>query len=239
MSPNTLHLADPRTLSLTLALAATPAMASVTFFDGTFNDADWGLTTINNANGAASTVQGSQVATGGNGGSYRWIRNTMAVSGSFAVVTGIHMSNQSYYDPSTQGGFASINYSEDSKNFLPLMGTGLAILQGGNFYVLRNPGRLYTLYDWGTNVRNGIVASDMHRIDANGNFHASDNPNFSASGSQMQFGFWRGNGSGGTASGTYTYETGIDNWSVSLVVPSPGALALVGMAAVLVRRRRN
>ena len=239
MSPNTLHLPDPRTLSLTLALAASPTMASVTFFDGAFNDADWALTTITNANGAGGTVQGSQVVSGGHGGSYRLVRNTMVVSGQFAVVTGVHMSNQSYYDPSTQGGFASINYSEDSKNFLPLMGTGLAILQGGNFYVLRDPGLLYTLYDWGTNVRNGIVASDMHRLDANGNLYAGDNPNFSASGSQMQFGFWRGNGSGTTSSGTFNYETGIDNWSVSLVVPSPGALALVGMAAVLVSRRRN
>ena len=105
--------------------------------------------------------------------------------------------------------------------------------------VLRNPGLLYTQSSWGTNARNGIVATDLFLIDSLGNFDPSRNPDFTASGGEMQFGFWRANGSGTSASGTFNYETGIDNWSVTLVVPSPGALALVGLAGLIGRRRRN
>lgn len=224
---------------LALALMASPALASVTFLDGNFDDADWTLITITNANGASSSVQAARTASGGNGGSFRTVTHQMVVTGQYALVTGIHMNANALYDPSTQGGFASINYSEDSRNFLGLMGTGLAIRQAGNLYVLRNPGLLYTQSSWGTNARSGIVATDLFLIDSLGNFDPSRNPDFTASGGEMQFGFWRANGSGTSASGTFNYETGIDNWSVTLVVPSPGALALVGLAGLIGRRRRN
>jgi hypothetical protein len=239
MPATTFHLPSPRTLCIALGLAASPAMASVTFFDGTFNDADWSLTTITNANGAASTVQGFQLATGGNGGSHRTVIHQMVVTGQYALVTGLHMNANATYDPSTQGGFSTIDYSEDAMASLGLMGTGLAILQDGNFYVLRKPSLMYAQGSWNTVARTGIVATDLYLIDSNGNFDQSRSPDFSAAGGVMQFGFWRANGSGTAASGTFNYETGIDNWSVTLVVPSPGALALVGLAGLIGRRRRN
>lgn len=241
MSASTFHLPVARTLSIALGLTAlaSSAGASLTFQDGTFLDSDWTMQTFTTASGTASSAQASQVASGGNGGSYRSVTHQMVVSGPYALILSVHLSQSAFWDPSTQGGFASINYTEDSLNIQALMGTGLAILQDGKHYLLRNPGLLYTQSSWGTTSRTGIVASDMYLIDSNGNLDASQNPNFSASGGVMQFGFWRGNGSGSTSSGTYTYQVGIDNWGVGIVVPSPGALALVGMAAMLVSRRRD
>ena len=240
MSTPRFRLPASRTLSIAFgfAVSASPAMAAFTFFDGTFKDPDWVLSTITNTNGSTSSSQGFQVASGGNGGSYRSVTHQMEVSGQYALVLSVHMSNGAFWDPSTQGAITSINYSEDSRNSVGAMGTGLAISQGGNVYVLRQPGLLYTFGNWGTNTRNGILAADMYRIDASGNFFSNQNPDFSASGGTMQFGFWRGNGSGTTGAGSFSYDTAIDNWGVEIVIPSPGAFALVGMAGLIVSRRR-
>lgn len=55
-----------------LAMFATPALATVSFIDGTFNDADWTAAKfIDTTAGASATFSAGQVATGGNPGSYR------------------------------------------------------------------------------------------------------------------------------------------------------------------------
>jgi len=241
MSPVTRHLPITRSLSIALGLTAlaSSAGASLTFQDGTFLNSDWTMQIFTTATGMVSTAQGFQVASGGNGGSYRNVTHQMVVAGPYALILSVHLNQSAFWDPSTQGGIGSIDYTEDSLNIQPLMGTGLAILQDGNHYLLRKPGLLYTQYGWGTTARTGIVASDMYRIDSDGNIFENQNPDFSASGGLIQFGYWRGNGSGSTASGTYNYEAGIDNWGVGIVVPSPGAIALVGFAGLLVARRRG
>jgi hypothetical protein len=227
--------------SLALASLAGSAQA-ITFFDGIFNNSDWSLTTITNAQGAGSTVQAFQVPVGGNPLQYRRIRHNLLVgaAGNGAVV-GVHMNVNAFYTPSNSGAISVINYSEDSINFVNQggngQGSGLAIIQGGRTYIMRNPILVMpfaTYSNWTTNSAPGLVAADLWEIDNAGNLFANSNPDFSASGPTMQFGFWRGN----SANQAIQTDCGIDNGRVD-IVPAPGTMALLGLGGVLAVRRRR
>lgn len=227
-----------------LALCATSAHA-VTFFDGIFNNPDWSLTTITNAGGAGSSVGAFQMPVGGNPTQYRLIRNNLQISAPNSLVLGVHMNNTAFYNPSISGAITSINYSEDSINLVNQggngQGSGLAIVQGGNTYILRNPILVmpYSGFStWTANPAGGLVASDLWRVDNAGNLFSGQNPDFSASGGIMQFGFWRGNSSGGISSGVFNSECGIDNWSVT-IIPAPSAAMALALGGVFASRRRR
>lgn len=228
----------------TLAGLATNAHA-VTFFDGIFNDPDWSLTVFNNATGVGSTSSGLQFLAGGNPNEYRRVRNQLLVQppGNGSVI-GFHMRAGAFYNPSTQGAITSIDYSEDSINFVPTaivpgngQGTGLAILQGGVFYRQQNPILVMpfvTHSNWTLNQSLGLLAADFAEVTPAGVVLPFSNPDFSVSGAVMQFGFWRGN----SGNGGYNTDCGIDNWHVN-IVPAPGAAALLGLGGLLVARRRR
>lgn len=230
---------------LSLMAAAAGARASTTFFDGIFNNADWSLTTYTNPGGLGSTQFGLQFVTGGNPNEFRMVRNSLAINGVNSLDIGLHVHNSFSYDPGTSGAITSINYSEDSKNFVNQggngQGTGLVIVQGGKFYAVRTTILVMpfsTHSNWAPNSLSGIVASDLWEVTPAGTFLSGSNPDFSASGGVMQFGFYRGNSSGTTTSGTFNSECGIDNWSVELI-PSPGSLAILGAGGLLAGRRRR
>lgn len=243
---NRSNVASFRTLAVIGAslAAASPSFAVTTFFDGVFNDPDWTLTVITNANGVGSFSQGNQFLTGGNPNEYRRVRNNLVASGSNAAIFGFHMNVNAFYDPSNQGAISSILYSEDSINFISNtiipgngQGTGLAILQGGKYFRLQTPALVmpYTNFStWGPNNAPSILATDMWEVTPSGTLLSNSNPDFSASGGVMQLGFWRGN----SGNGSYNTDCGIDNWHVQ-IVPAPGAAALVGLGGLLISRRRR
>lgn len=226
-----------------LGVAAESASA-ISFFDGIFNNSDWTLTAVNNPSGAGSTTVGFQQLTGGNPNEFRRIRNQLIVGAAGnGAITGLHMNVLAFYNPAG-GAISTINYSEDSINFVNQggngQGSGLVILQSGNFYVQRNPVLVmpYATYStWQTNAAPGLVATDFWRIDAANNLFSGSNPDFTIAGGTMQFGFWRGN----SANQSINTECGIDNWHVDInTVPTPGAAAVFGLGAVtMIRRRRR
>jgi uncharacterized protein (TIGR03382 family) len=236
------------TRSIVLAALSTlacvsSAEAAVSFFDGVFNNSDWSLNVITNAAGAGSTSVGFQVLTGGNPNEYRRIRNNGVVSSAGnGSVLGLHMNNFAFYTPSSSGAITSIAYSEDSINFLPAQagngqGTGLAIIQNGKNYILRTPALVMPasgFTNWAPNAAPSIVASDMWELSGAGILNSSSNPDFTITGSAMQFGFWRGN----SANQNFSTDCGIDNWSVT-IVPTPGSLALLGLGGLAAGRRRR
>lgn len=246
MFQSTMSVRKSAALAMMAAVAtAGQAMAVTSFFDGVFNDPDWTLAPITNPLGTGSFTNGFQMPVGGNGGSYRIVRNSLAIGGPGAAIVGIHMNVTAFYNPSSQGAITSINYSEDSINFVNQggngQGSGLAIIQGGNTYILRNPILVmpYAGYStWTANPAAGITASDMWMIDNAGNLFSGLNPDFSITGGVMQFGFWRGNSSGSASSGVFNSECGIDNWSVTLI-PAPGVTALLGMGLATMARRKR
>jgi hypothetical protein len=216
------------------------------YFDGVFNNADWSLTVITNPAGAGSTAQGFQVPAGGNPNEYRRIRHQLLVNSGLpnGHVTSLHMNVNAFYNPSTQGAITSIDYSEDSINFISNtivpgngQGSGLAIFQGGRFYVQRNPILVmpFTSFsNWGPNAAPGLVAADLWELDNAGNFISTSNPDFSIAGGTMQLGFWRGN----SGNGSYNTDCGIDNWRVE-IIPAPGFVGMAAAGGLLAARRRR
>jgi len=230
-----------RTLVAAVVASASPAMAITSFFDGVFNNSDWSVTTITNANGTGSFVMSGQSPAGGNPNEFRRVAHALNVSGPGGLVVGVHMNANAFYNPAVSGAISSIAYSEDSINFSSQggngQGSGLAIIQSGRYYLLRNPILVmpYSGFStWTPNVAGSISAADLHEISNTGAINSASNPDFSASGGVMQLGFWRGN------SGNFSYDTscGIDNWNVR-IIPAPGALALAGLGGLLASRRRR
>jgi hypothetical protein len=230
-----------------LAAVVGSAQASAIFFDGVFNNSDWSLTVLTNATGTGSTAQGFQVPLGGNPNEYREVRHQLVVTGPpfNGAVHSLHLNNNAFYTPSTQGAISYIDYSEDSINFIPQtivpgdgQASGLLILQNGKYYRQQNPFLImpYSGYStWTANPAPGLLATDFAEVSLAGVVILASNPDFSAAGSIMQLGFYRGN----SGNGGYGTDCGIDNWSVK-IVPEPasaGLLALGGLLALSRRRR--
>lgn len=235
-----------RTSLAVLTLAASAGLASnasaVTFFDGVFNNADWSLTTTLNTNAAGSSAFGLQFLTGGNPNEYRRIRNQLTVSSPTGILHGFHMNVTAFYDPSNQGAITSIDYSEDSINFVNApgngQGSGLAIIQNGRLY--RTSAALVmpfsTFSTWQPNSQLGLTPASFWEVDPSTGGVIAGSPDFSASGTVMQLGFWRGNSN----NGSINTECGIDNWRVQInQVPAPGAAALLGLGTLAMTRRRR
>ncbi len=203
-------------LAATLALLPTLASAALaqttTFTDGTFLNADWSVTTeVLNLGG---TVSASQIASGGSPGTYRRIINTLASAigqGFSNTVFGFHARAGALYNPLVSGAITSIDYSESSIRLAAgQQACALALIQGGVIYY--GPGFLNpaTLNVWAPTTQTGLVASSFDALAP-----GVQNPDFSAAGGPIQFGFSRGNSTSVGGAGS-TLTGGIDNWSVAV-----------------------
>jgi hypothetical protein len=186
--------------------------ATVVLQDGTFANADWTVTTeVLNLGGSAS---GTQTATGGNPGSYRQVTNTTnsAIGQPFSnTVFGFHRFSGGVYVPSTGGAILTVDFSAATDRITSgQQAYGLALRQGGVIYygpLFLNPTAFNT---WATTTQPGLTAASFDALAP-----GVQNPNFSVSGSSIEFGFVSGNstsvgGGGGTTVG------GIDNWTATL-----------------------
>lgn len=233
-------------LALVSVAVAGSAQASVIFNDGTFNNSDWSLTVVTNATGTGSTAQGLQVPTGGNPNEYRRVRHQLVVTGPpfNGAVHSLHLNNNAFYTPSTQGAISYIDYSEDSINFVPDtivpgngQGAGLLIRQSGKYYRQNNPLLImpYSGYStWTANPAPGLLAADFFEVTPLGTVLSTSHPDFSATGSIMQLGFYRGN----SGNGGYDTDCGIDNWHVN-IVPEPASVGLLALGGLLFLNRRR
>lgn len=229
-----------------LTCFAGQAHANTTFMDGVFAPATWASSTVTNTGGSGSTSVETQFLTGGNPNEFMRIDLTLHVNGPDSAVWSLNTNNTAFYNPVSQGAITSINYSEDSRNFAPnnagnVQGTGLLIVQGGKVFTQRNPVLVMPspgFSNWAPNSAPGLVAADLWELTNTGTLIFNSNPDFSATGGTMQFGFWRGASSGTTGSGTYFRDAGIDNWRVE-IVPSPGAFAVFAVGGLVAVRRRR
>lgn len=228
-------LARTAILVSSVGLLASAAAANVIISDGVFAPADWSLISIDvGGNGSTTTV--SQQLTGGNPNEYRRVFNSVA-GPSNSAIWGLHLYLPSSYDPATQGAVSSVCYSEDAILFAGAgsgQASGMLIEQAGKYYV--GPSHATAFAVW-TNISDPLlVQGNFSEIDlSSGALNGFSNPDFSAAGGTMQFGFFRANS---TSGGAYTRDGGIDNWSVC-IVPAPGSVALLAGAGCLAARRRR
>lgn len=214
-------------VSVALALIAlgvsTPARATAGFSDGDFFN-DWYYATFTAGTGGSALhyVSGPD----GNPGYYLVIQTSLP--GQCGAVYEIALKSSATYDPSASGALESFDYSEDTKMIDGIGGgqaTGPAIYQNGHYYVY--PGWATGLdQDWHHMSRSGLTSGDFIEILGGPCPSYTDpfsHPDFSDSGSEMTFGFYRGN-SQIDGYGAYTITAAIDNWRVHLGPPKYVAL---------------
>jgi len=182
-----------------------------------------------------NSASGNQTASGGNPGEFYTVEHSyngeMVVGNLSSLVL----------DPSLYGGFSSLSYAYDyikiSSTWAPgAIATSFVIYQNSAWYYAAVTDFAYTNLTWQSKSMSGLTASQFSRTYLTllpGPVDAPANPDFSAAGAPMQFGFFTANSSGFPISSSHGY----DNFSVTATYPSgdtpePGTAALLAAAGV-------
>ena len=218
--------------ALASCVTATAALSSlvhadVTFSDSVFPNANWPMIQITGT-GSASSVQ---ILTGGNPNEARQLTTTVN-SGTPSSVFAFHQygnTTATTYTPSASGAISSIIASFDYLAVSGQQGLAIALKQSTfTYYAIPVSATDAAAYHTDTAT---LTAADFVRVDG-----VAGNPNFTSTGAAMRFGIISFNSTGADGSG-FTTIANVDNWSVH-IVPAPGSLALLGVAAAALRRRR-
>jgi hypothetical protein len=216
-------------------LALAPGANAVVIMDSTFANVDWTKTTLSISN---ATETATQSAAGGNPGSFRTMSHNFGSGIASLFIFHEYIGTGGTYDPGTSGAIASIDYSEDQKK---LAGTGavgafVAIKQGG--VIFKGPVLNFSNdTTWITASSMGLTATDFLDFTT-----STFNPDFSAAGATISFGYGRANDTNRISPTTITH--GIDNWTFTInqiTIPEPGTLALFcfGLAGLGFARHRK
>jgi hypothetical protein len=227
--------------ALALLVTGITSQAQTVFSDGTFPNADWSASKIADTTpGAAASFSAFQSLSGGNPNAFRETQHSYAGPGGLIVG---HLNSLALFTPSLQGQIQTIDGSYDgiviSVGSSNAVGYGLALKQNNAYYT--KAGAVFVPGSgWTSRTFTGLTSADFGRVD-----DASFHPDFTLTGSVLQFGYYTANGSAFGAS--ELSDSGIDNWSVSINAantPEPGsALAMLACsimaAGVALRRRRG
>lgn len=214
----------------TLLWAALPVSATeIAFSDQDFLNSQWARFDLQGFRGGSSSA--TQIAAGGNPGAYRWVSTTVNSSSTTqrSNIISAHFFDEAVYDPS-QGAIHSLDYAEDSLllfGFGEGQATGATVLQDDLVYAALSPGLLANERRWTSQSAEHLTENDFTLVGSlsDGLFDgfgtgALSHPDFSESGSLLQFGYFRANTADLTSQG-YTIIAGIDNWSVRLQIHEP------------------
>ena len=222
--------------------ASASVHADIVFFsDATFANSDWESEVFLHGNGGSSSAV--QTQTGGNPMSYFQITNDIndAPTGDFSSVWAFYRRIGAEFDPSTQGAINFIDSSQDAIVFstpstILFQSIRVGLRQNGSVYAAGgvNP----TSESWTSVLFEGLTQSDFALIDPVQGFPTDLglNPDFSTSGSTIEFGFLRTNSTSFGGPGSTTIG-GVDNWMLTVnhavAVPEPSGLLLASLACVI------
>ena len=220
-------------MSIVMALRGQPQREAVAqgpvviISDGTFNDEDWTIFQVESVGGTSHTVQ--QAPTGGNPDAFRSMTHNLPPQppDTLAEIMVTHLYLGNSYDPGLQGAIDHIDYAEDGKMLsLPWPDahsiTYLALVQANRLFLSNDFIDFIGNTTWQSDTLTNLMASDFAADDGSG-----DQPDFSAAGGVIQFGYTRFNTRTETlppvpSNQDLVYEHGLDNWSVTIF--SEGAL---------------
>ena len=214
--------------------------STANYFDGTFVDTDWTHTVIWDETPGGGSFSADQALSGGNPAEYQHGSHTY---GPGNVVYGHIYSGGGSYDPSIQGAINNINFSHDfivlSRRFpgSDEVSTKLLVEQGGRFFYASDPFTFTFGNPW-TSASASLTNADFLEITSTGPVVGM--PDFSATGSLIQFGYASTNFTGYSGN---TNSWGMDNFQISVnSVPIPAAAWLFGSGLIglvgLARRKK-
>ena len=194
--------------------------SAILIADNEFQPGDWSASAEIIGSGTYTVAQ--QLTGGYGGGEFRFMSHTLPpVTSGISVIYVTHIYTAYTFDPAVQGAIDHIDYSESgillSFPFSDTLSTTQpVIVQDGNVY--RSPRFIrFTAqnfaHNWETKSLPQLTAADFFVPGGPEN----DNPDFSASGSPMQFGFARNNSRSTTQPPVppgqdLVIDQGVDNW---------------------------
>jgi hypothetical protein len=210
MLPRTWHILF---VIISLLVAVPVGASTIQWSDGEFNASSWEMTPFL-VDGNGGTSSAFQILSGGNPGAFRQITIIVNSAPPYTGIVFYHGFNAAAYNPSIQGALLEVEFSEDAISLPGSAGgqsSGPAIRQNGVVYVTDWYGTTATT--WTNHHLTHLTQADFHLYD-----DPTVHPDFSSSGGEMGFGFFRGNS---TYSGGYTTICGIDNWQMILTTDTP------------------
>jgi hypothetical protein len=192
---------------------------TLTFSDGEFEEANWDIELFNFHSGG--TASASQVASGGNPGAYFRVdhmTNAATDPDDNAAIYAFHGLTSAAVDPGVEGAVTSVDYSWDVRAIESASGSGgffgPALRQGDRYYVSAGNLELVgTDQDWRPVERLGMTEASFGRIQDVLEVDPADDPDFSASGEPIVFGFFSAI-AGAMGGSEISLSHGYDNWEV-------------------------
>lgn len=233
-------------------LSGAVAADDVLISDSDFNNGDWNATELIDQTPSDTFVfSATQQPTGGNpaDGPYRdVVHNSDSPVGTTVQLFAGHLYLPGSFDPGEDGTIASICFELDGRSdnsTAGAVGYGLYIVQDGMSYIA-GAGQVLNGVGWQNLSRDELGSANFNKI-VDDMIDNTQHPDFSDSGSTIQFGYYTGNGTFGDSNNF----GGVDNWLVTIKlvdapdppsgeIPEPStAIALVGMLGLAAARRRR
>ena len=211
---------------------------STTIIDGEFNNGDWNsFLAFDSHPLLTQSFTTFQQLSGGNPDAFRQMNQK---HGSNSTISIFHYRNTPLYNPSVDGELTSIDYQAD---VIGLGGCcaftdGFILAQSGSWFFASSSAAQFSSNTggWQATGITGLLPSDFSQLSGGALL-----PDFSASGGEMWFGYFRNTTVPFIFSGT---THGIDNWQVQLnsPVPVPAAVWLFGsglIGLIVMRKKTN
>ncbi|MBL8764998.1 MAG: hypothetical protein JNM07_12080 [Phycisphaerae bacterium] len=213
--------------ALVAIVGSTAFAGTVTYFDGTFNNSNWALTSY-----GTGVVTGSQSGNSdGNPGFARDVLNDLIGNG---TVQGFHERTASVYDPDVSRKITSIDFSIDAKWIGGTAGNGqqvaFALSQNGVDFKTSSVAT-GSSGNWNT-ISMTLTAADFTRIDGQ-----AGSVDFTPDGGLITFGFVTAN-----TGNNYNVQARYDNYNVvvhTIPLPSAAGMGLATTGCLALRRRRR